>query len=124
MDDMREIVNVEQVQRLFLILAIVLPVLGVVGGAVLGARRGNARRGVIQGFLLGILGPVNLGLWIVYNRITDHFGLDTVKNLLINLALFIVLGIVTGLVAGAIMRRQEAAQPPKGPVSSESPSDG
>jgi hypothetical protein len=106
MDDMKEIVSVEQVQRLFIILAVALPLVGIAGGALLGSRRGDVKRGVAQGLLLGILGPVNLGLWLVYNRITDSLGLDTVKNLLVNLVLFVVLGVVTGLAAGYIMRRQ------------------
>jgi hypothetical protein len=122
MADMQEIVSVEQVQRLFLILAVVLPVLGLAGGALLGARRGNMRRGVVQGLLLGILGPVNFGLWMVYNGITDRLGLDTVKNLLVNLTFFVVLGIVTGLVAGMIMRRgsAERAEEPAVETPSES----
>ena len=108
MDEMREIVSVEQVQRLFVILAVALPLAGIAGGALLGARRGDVRRGAVQGLLLGILGPANLGFWIIYNRITDRLGLDTVKNLLVNLVLFVALGIVTGLAAGYIMRRQES----------------
>ena len=106
MDDMREIVSMEQVQRLFIILAVGLPILGIIGGALYGARRKDVRRGVVQGLLLGFLGPVNFGLWIIYNKITDRLGLDTVKNLLVNLALFVILGIVSGLAAGFIMRRQ------------------
>src|SRR5690242_21682 len=105
MDDMKEIVSVEQVQRWFVLLAVALPILGVAVGAGLGARRGEVRRGALQGLLIGVLGPVNLVLWFVYNRITDRLGLDTVKNLLVNLALFVTLGIVTGLGAGYVVRR-------------------
>jgi hypothetical protein len=121
MGDMQEIVSVEQVHRLFLIVAVVLPVVGMAGGALLGLRRGNVRRGVLQGLLLGILGPVNFALWLVYNAITDRLGLDTVKNLLVNLALFVVLGIVTGIVAGMIMRR--GAEPPIEEPAMETPGE-
>ena len=37
-------------------------------------------------------------LWLVYNRIEDHFGLDSVAALLINMALFILVGAAGGLV--------------------------
>lgn len=111
MADMQEIVSVEQVHRLFLILAVALPLLGLAGGALLGVRRKDLRRGIAQGLLLGILGPVNFALWLVYNSITDRLGLDTVKNLLVNLALFVTLGIATGIVVGIVMRRGDAGEP-------------
>lgn len=117
MDDMREIVSVEQVQRLFLLLAVALPILGVAVGAGLGARRGQLRRCALQGLLIGALGPVNLVLWFVYNRITDRLGLDTVKNLLVNLALFVTLGIVAGLVAGSIVRKNQRVEEPPEPAA-------
>ena len=37
-------------------------------------------------------------LWLVYNRIEDHFGLDSVAALLLNLALFVVLGVALGFI--------------------------
>ncbi len=36
-------------------------------------------------------------LWMVYNRIEDQFGLDSVAGLLINLALFLAVGVGGGL---------------------------
>ena len=123
MDDMREIVTVEQVQRLFVILAIALPLVGLLGGAAWGVMTGAVRRRAVQGLLLGFLGPVNLGLWLVYNRITDRLGLDTVKNLLVNLVLFVVLGIVSGLAAGAIMRRRDTSASPAKVATAEPPSE-
>src|SRR5690349_19727463 len=92
MDDMREIVTVEQVNSLFLWLAIGLPVVGLIGGFLLGRRAG-----AIKGFVVGLFGPLNLLLWKVYNLITDKLGLDSVKNLLVQLGLFIALGVVGGL---------------------------
>jgi hypothetical protein len=114
MGDMQEIVSVEQVHRLFLILAVALPIVGLAGGALFGTRRGNVRRGATQGLLLGLLGPVNFGLWLMYNAITDKLGLDTVKNLLVNLGLFVVLGIVAGIVGGMIVRRGAVASVEEG----------
>ncbi len=98
-DDMREIVTVEQVQRLFLLLAIALPVLGAAIGAAWGARRGNAASAARSGLLVGLVGPANLLLWTIYNAITNRLGLDTVKNLLVNLTLFAIIGIGAGLLA-------------------------
>jgi hypothetical protein len=104
MDEMREIVTTEQIDRLFLILAIAAPALGVLCGAFLGGRRGSVRRGATAGLLVGLLGPTNLLLWKVYNAITERLGLDTVKNLLVNLGLFIALGVIAGLLAGRYYR--------------------
>jgi hypothetical protein len=36
-------------------------------------------------------------LWMVYNRIEDQFGLDSVAGLLTNLALFLAVGVGGGL---------------------------
>lgn len=117
MDEMREIVTVEQVDRLFLWLAITTPALGLLLGAALGARRGKIRRGVINGFLVGLLGPLNLALWTLYNAITNRLGLDRVVNLVVNLALFVGLGAVAGLVFGYLSRRQGAAADSEKPSS-------
>lgn len=106
MDEMREIVTVEQVDRLFLWLAIAAPALGLLLGVARGARRGKAGRGAVNGLLIGFLGPLNLALWTLYNAITDRLGLDRVVNLVVNMALFVGLGAVAGLVFGYWSRRQ------------------
>ena len=103
---MREIVTMEQANSLFLILAIAVPIVGIVFGAAIGARRGDSARGAVRGFLVGLLGPANLLLWNVYNLITDRLGLDTVKNLVVNLTLFVVLGVAAGLITGRYYRRR------------------
>jgi hypothetical protein len=105
MDDMREIVTVEQMDRLFLALAIAAPVLGLAFGAFTG-RRASAGRGALKGFVVGLVGPVNLLLWKMYNVLTDRMGLDTVKNLLVQLGLFIALGVIAGLAFGFATKRQ------------------
>src|SRR5437773_9975346 len=97
MNDMRELITVEQVDSLFLCLAIVLPVLGVLLGGAIGLRAGNTRAAAVKGFCIGLLGPLNLVFWKMYNAITDRLGLDSVKNLLVQLALFIAIGIAAGL---------------------------
>ena len=114
MDEMKEIITMEQANRLFLMLAVVIPVIGLLVGGLLGSRRGNAGRGALTGLLFGLIGPANLLLWNVYNAITDRLGLDTVKNLLVNLGLFIALGVVAGLICGRYWIRpstSETAEP-------------
>ena len=106
MDEMREIVTVEQVNRLFLLLAIAGPIVGLLLGAAFGARRRQTRSWAISGFLVGLLCVLNLVVWKVYNLLTDRMGLDTVKNLFVNLALFVGLGAIAGLVYGYYARRR------------------
>jgi len=109
MDDMREIVTVEQIQSLFVVVAIAAPFTGALVGAVLGRRQRGAARGAVLGGIAGLLGPANLLLWWVYNRITDRLGLDSVRNLLVNLALFAALGVVAGLALAYLRRDRTAA---------------
>src|SRR5579862_6948433 len=104
MDEMHELVTVDQMNRLFLLLAVALPVTGLVVGAALGARSKAAASGAAKGFVVGLLGPLNLLLWTMYNALTNRMGLDTVKNLLVQLAIFVVLGGLLGLIAGRIFR--------------------
>lgn len=96
MDEMREIVTMEQVNRLFLLLAVVIPLLGAALGAWQGGKQGRQKQGMMRGFVVGLLGPLNLLLWKVYNLLTDRMGLDTVKNLVVNLVLFVVIGLAAG----------------------------
>jgi hypothetical protein len=58
-------------------------------------RRGWAaltRAGLIAAALIAVF-----PLWLVYNGIENHFGLDSVAALLLNLALFVLVGIGGGL---------------------------
>ena len=105
--DLREIVDAEQIGRVFAALALVMPPLCILCGWMYGRLRG-IRRGVLYGFLLGLLGPLNWLLWRVYNGITEAVGLDTVRNLVINLVVFLVVGVVVGIGAGFVVRRGNA----------------
>lgn len=110
MNEMREIVTVEQVNRLFLVLIVIGPAAGAAIGGAMGRPRGRLARGALTGALTGLLlALLNLGLWKVYNAITDRLGLDSVRNLAVNLALFIALGAGAGLIAGYLSRRRAAA---------------
>src|ERR1051326_3736643 len=98
MNDMQEIITMEQANRLFLVLAIVGPAAGLALGSLIGGRSGALKAGAIKGVIAGLSGVLILILWKVYNAITDRLGLDTVKNLVVNLVLFIGLGSIAGLV--------------------------
>lgn len=115
---MKEIVSLEQVNALFLALAVAAPVLGVAIGGALGMRRGAFARSAMTGLLWGLLGPANLALWKLYGSLTDRMGLDTVRNLLTQLGLFLAIGVVAGVVIGRLSRqpdsdRDDSAAPPE-----------
>lgn len=59
---------------------------------------GVAAKRLVHGLVIGLfVGVGNYVLWTVYNAITDKLGLDTVKNLVVNVSLFVVLGVIIGL---------------------------
>jgi len=98
----QEIITAKQVDTLFLALAI--------AGPLLGAGIGWARsRRTTTGLLWGLLLTANWILWRIYNAITDRLGLDTVRNLLVNLALFVVLGAIAGFLAALRAKRREVS---------------
>jgi hypothetical protein len=93
---MRELVDLGAVEWWFGLLAVALPVLATGIGAALqfAGRRPGA---LAAGIFVGLLGPVNWLLWRVYNTIEDHYGLDSVNAMLLNLALFAALGLAVGI---------------------------
>jgi len=94
---MQEIVSVDGVTRLFVVLAIVSPVLGMLVTGVMIARRAARWEARRWGLLVGLCGPGNWLLWKLYNALTERNGLDTVRNFAINLAVFLLIGLVLGL---------------------------
>lgn len=111
MGELREIVNLEAVGRGFALLAVVLPLLGLAVGAVWGARRGQARQGAVTGVFIGALGTLNWLLWLAYNAITARLGLDTVRNVVVNLGFFVFVGLALGVGVGMAQRRIQPVQP-------------
>ena len=95
---MRELITLEQANHLMLAVLVAAPIVGLVAGA--------SYRRPVRGLIAGLLiGAGNLVLWKVYNLITDRLGLDTVKNLLVNLALFVGIGLVAGFLWGRANRQ-------------------
>jgi len=110
MAEMRELVTVEQAERAIRLAALALPPLGLALGAVIGAIRGRAGRGLAAGLLCGLVGPAAWVLWRMYNGIIGIYGLDSVRGLAINLALFVVIGLAIGLAIGLLWRRQSGGR--------------
>jgi hypothetical protein len=106
MNDLQEIVTVAQAERVINMLAMALPVAGLLLGAVVGAIRKRLVSALLLGLFCGLAGPLIWLLWRMYNGIIGIFGLDSVKGLLLNLGLFVVIGLVIGLAVGAARRYQ------------------
>src|SRR5437016_1931653 len=109
---MQELVDLSVVERWFGLLAVLAPILGLGIGAALQIR-GHRQGALVTGILIGLLGPANWLLWRIYNRIEDHYGLDSVKAMLLNLALFAALGIVVGLGFRLFRRPKEPSSRPE-----------
>ncbi len=105
MGELQEIVDLAAVERLFRLLAIIGPLIGLAVGAVMGRRSGHLRQGTLAGLLIGLLGTLNWLMWRIYNAITESNGLDTVKNLLLNVGLFAAAGVILGLASSAWRRK-------------------
>ena len=100
---MKELIDLHQAHLLMLGVLVLAPLIGLVWG--------YAAKRLPLGLAVGLLGGVgNYALWTVYNAITDHLGLDTVKNLLVNLSLFVVIGIAVGVGAGVYAARKPGIQ--------------
>jgi hypothetical protein len=112
MGELREIVDIAAVEKLFRLLAILGPVVGLILGAASGNRRKRLRSGALTGLLIGLLGTLNWLLWRTYNALTDANGLDSVKGLAINLALFVVVGVLLGFGYSGWQRRAVALSAP------------
>ena len=106
MEEMRELVTVEQADRAIAIIAIALPALGLLLGALVGLVRRRLAAGAATGALLGASGPAIWLLWRIYNGIIGRHGLDSVSGLMVNLALFVATGLLIGFAVGLVWRHQ------------------
>jgi lipopolysaccharide export LptBFGC system permease protein LptF len=96
-----ELVTRAAVDRALGLLALLLPVLGLLaGGAVARAHRRPVSRGAGRGLVGGLVGPLIWLLWRVTNAIQDRLGLDSVAALFVNFAIFIGAGLAVGFVVG------------------------
>ncbi len=105
MGDLHELIDLNKVGLLFGILAIFGPAFGIIIGAAYGRTKSDPKAGALFGLIWGSLGVLNWLLWRAYNAVTDRNGLDTVKNLFINLVLFVIVGTVIGATSGQLYLR-------------------
>ena len=96
---MKELITLDQANRLMLALIVIAPVVGTLIGLALKRVRACG----LAGLAIGI---GNYALWRVYNAITDQLGLDSVKNLVVNLVLFAVVGVAFGLIFAWVQGRR------------------
>lgn len=104
MTDYREIVDLQQFARAVQLLAAGIPLVAIIIGLIVGARRRNLAASLGKGVAIGLLGPLLYGLWLMYSYLirydprTGYVGLHRVTVLLLNVAIFAVIGVVLGLV--------------------------
>ncbi len=55
-------------------------------------------------YVIGIGLPL---LWLAYSGVVQHFGLDSVKGLGVNIAIFAIVGGVAGVLVGRWRRRKQ-----------------
>lgn len=96
---MRELIDPELTGKVLLLLAVAGPLVGLILGAMLGARDPHATPKMVAGVLLGGLTTVAYGMWCVYGVITNWLGLDSVTNLALQLVMFAALGAMLGVAA-------------------------
>lgn len=108
MDEMRELVTVEQAAQVIRAAALGLPLAGLMLGGVGGLLSRRLVRGLGVGLLCGLVGPAVWVLWVADSAIVAHYGLDSVKGLLVALALFAGVGVVVGVGIGYVTGRLRA----------------
>jgi hypothetical protein len=77
--------------------AVLTPLCGLLHGWWRARQQGRLGLRLLRGLAAGLLGPVILGMWFVYNSLVNRLGLDSVRNLLVNLGLFVGVGLLLGL---------------------------
>ena len=97
MGDLHEIVDLNAVNRLFLISAVITPILGILTGYLVGKRNASFKRSFLSWTFLGLLGPLNLLMWTIYNSLANSNGIDSVRNLSLNFFIFLSVGGVAGV---------------------------
>jgi Kef-type K+ transport system membrane component KefB len=90
----RELVDAAQVGTALAVLS-VMALLAALGLGFQVRRRRSAA--LVRAALIAGAVALVYPMWVVYNSIEDHFGLDSVAALLINLALFMAAGAAVGL---------------------------
>jgi len=110
MEDLHEIVNLAEVNLAITWLAIVLPVVGLVAGAIAGAILKRLGWWTGRGFALGLIGPIIFVMWRLYSYMirydpqTGYCGLHRTSVLLLNVVIFAAVGVALGAAYGRLLR--------------------
>ncbi len=88
----------ERLDFFFLHLAWIFPLLCIFAGMMIILVKQLHFKALVSAFFIGLVGPLISLLWLIYNLITDYFGIDSVKGLLVNLAFFICTGLIIGMI--------------------------
>ncbi len=129
-DQMREIIDIRTVERAVWAWAVGFPVACLLVAGGLAAVGRATRRSLVKSARLAFLGPMVLGLWLVYSHLvrydprTGYFGLDKLWVLAANLCLFAVVGAAYGYLLGRAWGWQPTpASEAKASPDGNSPSD-
>lgn len=122
MDEMKELIDERMVEQVIGAIAVLGPVLGLIGGLLSSRKHGRpAAWGLSRGLGLGLLGTLVWALWRLYSWLVrfqpapdpaqDYFGLERVDVLLLNIVLFVAVGAAVGYLIRRV-REHDAGTPP------------
>ncbi len=113
---MKELVTTSEVNRVFLVLALLVPVPAFVLTIVVGRLTRVPSWWYRAGILVALAAPFNFVLWKIYELNTSAMGLDTVKNVVVNVVFFILVGVVGGIAITKLVTApsNRDSQQPKG----------
>ncbi len=96
---MKELITEEQAVFVITLIAWLTLPLGLFGGWLYGLRhKANQRLYVVYGLLIGLSGPFIFLMWKLYSGLVNHYGLDSVKGLLVELLIFVLIGVALGFI--------------------------
>ncbi len=119
-----EIVDVEAVDRMVLLAAVLVPAACLLGGLLLGATRGRLGLQVQRALVVGTAGPLVLGLWHFYRYMirldhdTGYVGLHRMSVYILNIAVFTVVGALLGVLYARLATRLWPLKPHSPPAGS------
>jgi hypothetical protein len=101
---LKELITEQQAHALVIGLSVAVTVLSLAAALYFSRRKDLRDPHLVWPYALAsaLLGPVLFILWAVYNAIENHYGLDSVKALLINLVIFVLTGIVAAVLFARI----------------------
>ncbi len=101
---MKELITEQQaVFVINLIACLTLPLGLAVGWLYSLRRRRNTRLYLAYGLLGGLSGPFIFLMWKIYSLLVNHYGLDSVKGLMVELLVFVLVGLALGFILAQLV---------------------